>query len=257
MASDARRRRTLAASALAALVLGATLPAGAEEPKARLSYTCVVNGKKLVSDRLIPECINTGQRELNSDGSLKRIVPPNLTDDERVAKEQKDVADKIAAQAMNDAVRRDRNLMQRFPDEAKHYKARADALDEWRVSMKNSNARIALLQEERKKLDEEREFYVNDKVKKPLPHDLAQKLDANDAALEAQRSLAQTQQTEVKRINDLYDAELARLKKLWAGAPAGSLGPLPDPKSVAPAAAPAPAVGASSSAKPTTLVKGS
>jgi hypothetical protein len=146
--------------------------------------------------------------------------------------------------------------MQRFPDEAKHYKARENALDEWRVSMKNSNARIALLQEERRKLEEEREFYENDKVKKPLPHALSQKLDANDAALEAQRSLAQTQQTEVKRINDLYDAELGRLKKLWAGAPAGSLGPLPDPKSVAPAAAPAPALGASSSAKPTTLVKG-
>jgi hypothetical protein len=36
------------------------------------------------------------------------------------------------------------------------------------------------------------------------------------------------------RINALYDAELARLRKLWAGAPAGSLGP---PPSVAPAVA--------------------
>ena len=40
----------------------------------------------------------------------------------------------------------------------------------------------------------------------------------------------QNQQTEIVRINALYDAELARLKKLWGGAPAGSLGPLPGPQ---------------------------
>lgn len=254
MASDARHR-TLAALVLSALALGLAVAAGAEEQKPHSSYTCVVNGKKLVSDRLIPECTSTEQRELNPDGSLKRIVPPTLTDDERAANEQKELAQKIKLQAMNDAVRRDRNLMQRFPDEATHYRAREKALDEWRVATKNSQARIALLQQDRKKLDDERQFYENDKVKKPLPHALKQKIDANDAALEAQRSLAQTQQTEIKRIDDLYDAELARLRKLWAGAPAGSLGPLPDTKSVAPAAAPA-AVGASSGAKPATVAKG-
>jgi hypothetical protein len=29
------------------------------------------------------------------------------------------------------------------------------------------------------------------------------------------------------RINRLFDAELERLRRLWAGAPPGSLGPLP------------------------------
>ena len=32
------------------------------------------------------------------------------------------------------------------------------------------------------------------------------------------------------RINALYDVELARLKKLWSGAPPGSLGPMPGPQ---------------------------
>jgi hypothetical protein len=145
--------------------------------------------------------------------------------------------------------------MQRFPDEATHYKAREKVLDEWRIATKNSNARIALLQEERKKLDQEREFYENDKVRKPLPTNLKQRIDANEAALAAQRSLAQTQRAEIKRIDDLFDAELARLRKLWAGAPAGSLGPLPDTKSVAPPA-PAAALGGASGAKPAAVAKG-
>jgi len=58
---------------------------------------------------------------------------------------------------------------------------------------------------------------------------LKQQIDANDASLEAQNGLVQNQQTEIVRINALYDAELARLRKLWSGAPAGSLGPLPGP----------------------------
>jgi hypothetical protein len=133
--------------------------------------------------------------------------------------------------------------MQRFPDEAAHRKAREKALDDGRLSAKNSGTRIAMLLEERKKLDEEKEFYENERVKKPLPTMLKQKIDANEAALEAQRSVSQNAQAELARINSNYDAELLRLKKLWGGAPAGSLGPLPDTRG--PAAAPAASLGAS------------
>jgi hypothetical protein len=202
-------------------------PGLGQEKPARPSFTCVVNGKKIVSDRLIPDCANTEQRELNSDGSLKRIVRPTPTNDEREEIERVEREEKAKISALNDAVRRDRNLMQRFPDEATHRKAREKALDDVRLSAKNSGSRIELLVEERKKLDNERQFYENERVKKSLPTTLRQKIDANDAALTAQRSLAQNAQTELNRINALYDAELSRLKKLWGGAPAGSLGPLP------------------------------
>ena len=133
-------------------------------------YTCVdATGKRLTSDRPIPACTDREQRVLNADGSVKRIVPPTPTADERTeqeAKERQAAADRAALQ---DAIRRDRNLMQRFPDEAKHYKAREKALDEWRIATKNSNARIALLQEERKKLEEEREFYELERLWKDCP----------------------------------------------------------------------------------------
>ena len=227
--------RALVAS-LALTLAGA--PAFAQEKGPRASFSCVVNGKKIVSDRLIPECNNTEQRELNSDGSLKRFVKPPMTPDEREDAEKKEFEDKAKIAAFNDAVRRDRNLMQRYPDEASHDKARQKALDEFRVSEKNSSARIAVLLEEKKKLDEDKQFYVNDKVKKPLPTMLKQKIDANDAALEAQRSIALNAQTELGRINRNFDLERERLRKLWGGARAGSLGPLPDTRTpVAPEAA--------------------
>ncbi len=211
-----------AAAVAAAFVLQ---PCADAQPSGRPQiYDCVdAHGKRLRSDRPIPECSDREQRELNPDGSVKRIVPPTPTADERAEMEAKEREANVERVKQMDAVRRDRNLVARFPNEAAHNKARAKALDDIRNAVRISEARISLLQAERKPLLDEAEFYVN----KPMPSKLRSALDANDASLEAQKSLVQNQQSEVVRINGLYDAELARLKKLWAGAPAGSLGPLP------------------------------
>ena len=203
-----------------ALTLTLSLLAGAAQAQI---YTCVdASGKRLTSDRPIPECALREQRQLNADGSVRRIVPPAMTADERAdveARERQAAADRIAQQ---DAVRRDRNLMQRFPNEAVHHKARSAALDDVRKSVDTSEKRLAALAAERKPLTDEAEFYV----KRQMPVKLRQALDANDAATDAQRSLIQNQQAETVRINALYDVELARLKRLWAGASPGSMGAL-------------------------------
>jgi len=186
-------------------------------------YSCVDgNGKKLTSDRPIVECANRDQKVLNPDGSVKRIVPPTPTADERAeqeARERQAAAERVAHQ---DAIRRDRNLMVRFPNEAAHQKARAKALDDVRNAVAQSEKRLAGLAAERKPLLDEAEFYVG----RPLPLKLRQQLDANDAATDAQRVLIQNQQAEMVRINALFDVELARLRKLWAGATPGSMGAL-------------------------------
>ncbi|WP_280153305.1 DUF4124 domain-containing protein [Piscinibacter sp. XHJ-5] len=187
-------------------------------------YSCIdANGKKLTSDRPIVECANRDQRVLNPDGSVKRVLPPTPTADERAeqeARERQAAADRVAQQ---DAIRRDRNLMVRFPNEAAHNKQRAKALDDVRNAVAVSEKRLAALAAERKPLVDEAEFYVG----RAAPLKLRQQLDANDAATDAQKVLIQNQQAEIVRINALYDAELARLKKLWAGAAPGSMGALP------------------------------
>jgi hypothetical protein len=203
---------------VAAPVRAQTLPGGST------IYDCVdANGKRIRSDRPVADCKDKDQRLLNPDGSVRAIVPPTPTQDERAemdARERDAIAERAAK---NDAIRRDRNLVSRFPNEAEHNKARAKALDDIRNSVRVSEERVALLNAERKPLLDEAEFYVN----KALPNKLKAALDANDASLEAQKSLIQNQQGEIVRINALYDAELARLRKLWAGTPAGSLGSPP------------------------------
>lgn len=192
-------------------------------------YTCVdAQGRRHTSDRPIVACINREQRVLNRDGSVQRIIPPTLTAEERAEREAAERRAELARAAQADAVRRDRNLMARFPDEAAHGRAREAALDTVRLAMKATELRLRELAAERKPLRDESEFYRG----RPLPAALKQQLDANDAGVAAQRQAAANQELELVRINKLYDAELDRLRNLWAGAPPGSL---PSP---APAAAP-------------------
>jgi len=194
-------------------------------------YTCTTaDGRKLTSDRPIPECTSREQRVLNPDGSQRATLPPFLSLEERAAK---DAADRRAAAeriAQQDAIRRDRTLMLRYPNEAAHQRARNAALDDANKAMRLSERRIKDLNTERKPLLDEAEFYKG----RPLPAKLKQALDANDASVEAQEVLIENQKAELVRINARFDAELARLKKLWAGAAPGTLPPLNELQPTAP-----------------------
>jgi hypothetical protein len=240
MALDLSPGRRAGAVAVATILcgFGTTLMVHAADAGPQRIFQCTLpDGRKVTSDKPIAECMNAGkpQRELNKDGSERGVVEAPLTADEKAEREQRLREAEAARAATAIAVRRDRELLGRFPNEAAHAKAREKAMDDVRNSMRISDARIALLQKERKPLLDEAEFYPA----KQLPGKLKAQLDANDASLEAQKALQQTQQTEIGRINDRFDAELARLKKLWAGAPLGSLGPMPGASASAPAPAPA------------------
>lgn len=207
------------------LFAGAAGAAGAAGPAgSAVIYSCIdAKGKKLTADRPIPECITRDQRVLNTDGSVKKVVPPTMTADERAEFEAREQQAAMERAAHLDAVRRDRNLMARFPNAAAHYKARAAALDDTKAAIQRSQRRLADLATERKPLLDEAEFYQG----KALPVKLKHQLEANDTAVEAQQVLVQNQEAEIVRVNALFDVELERLRKLWAGAAPGSMGPLP------------------------------
>jgi hypothetical protein len=183
-------------------------------------YSCVDGaGKRLTSDRPIPECNGREQRVLNPDGSLNRILPPTLTVDEgerAAAIEQQRIQDRARIQ---EAIKRDRNLLNRFPDETAHRKGREKALDDLRRAVKVSEDRLVSLGRDRKPLVDESEFYTG----KALPAKLQRALDANDALTDATRSLLQNQRLEIVRIDKVYDEELERLRRLWKGAQPGSV----------------------------------
>lgn len=213
-------------AAAAAWALCAAVPGAAQaQPKETGSgiYTCVDDkGRRITSDRPIPECLAREQRQLNRDGSLQRTVPPTPTAEERAEQEQRErrAAEALALQA--DAMRQDRTLLQRYKTPEEHRRARVASLDALRSAMAATDQRLADLTRERRQLLQEAEFYRG----RTLPTKLQQSIEAVDTAMAAQRAATQHQRTELDRINRLYDVELERLRQLWAGAAPGSMGPI-------------------------------
>ncbi|MEY2655906.1 MAG: hypothetical protein RLZZ524_2934 [Pseudomonadota bacterium] len=203
-------------------LLAASLPAAAQNSAG--IYTCIdAKGRRLTSDRPIPECLDRPQDLRNKDGSVRAKVPPSLTAEERAAQEEALRAELARDAARKDALRHDRNLLTRYPDEAAHAKAREAALEPLQQALKSVEKRLAVLEVEQKSLGNEAEFYKG----RELPRKLKVRFDDNKTSIEAQRSSAANHQAELQRINARYDEELARLRKLWTGAAPGSLGPAP------------------------------
>ena len=64
-----------------ALTVPAVALAQGQTPSAAGIYSCVdAQGRRLTSDRPIPDCTTREQRVLNKDGSVQRVVPPTLTE---------------------------------------------------------------------------------------------------------------------------------------------------------------------------------
>lgn len=178
-------------------------------------YTCIdAQGRKLTSDRPIPACMDREQSVLGASGTVVQKVGPNLTAAERAQKEAKDKAELEERNKQLDERRRDRALLVRYPNKEVHDKERAEALAQVAAATQSANTRLTDLMGQRKKLDDEMEFYKKDPTKAPLY--VRRQVDENTQSIEAQKRFIADQDEETKRINSRFDADLVRLRQLWA-----------------------------------------
>jgi hypothetical protein len=187
-------------------------------------YVCTDDeGRLITRDRYIVECRHKEQRILNRDGSLRTRVPPTLTAEERAQAEAQERERREREESKKDALKYDQLLLRRFPGEAAHQRAREKALEPSRTAIQSAEARLRELALDRRKLNDEVEFYRG----RVVPIALRQQVEGNEAQAEAQRTSIKNGEAEQARIDRLFDTELQRLRRLWKGAMPGSLGPPP------------------------------
>jgi hypothetical protein len=173
-------------------------------------YSCVANGRTYSGDRPPPECANSDIRELNRDGSLRRVIPRPLTPEEQKAraieaKRKADEEEKALAQR-----RRDRSLLEAYASEQEIDVARAKALISSSEVVKRSQARLDRMAEERKRLEEETEFYK----KRETPESIKRALANNEQERAAELKIIKDAQGEMQRINERFDADKKRFREL-------------------------------------------
>lgn len=177
-------------------------------------YTCVdARGRKLTSDRPIPECTDREQKVLNPSGTVRAKVGPTLTAQEKAEQDQliKREAEERGRQA--EEKRRDRALLTRYPSKQVHDKERQEAIGGINVVIQAAAQRLTELINQRKGIDEEMEFYKKDPSKAPAY--LRRQLEENIQSQSVQIRFINEQKAEVERVNVRFDEELGRLRQLW------------------------------------------
>jgi hypothetical protein len=177
-------------------------------------YTCIDSqGRRITSDRPIAECLDREQRELGRSGTVRRVVPPSYTAEERARLDAQKKAEEAQQARVAEEKRRDRALLVRYPNQPLHDKERADALAQIDEVIAAVNKRQQALQAQRKEIDTELEFYQGDAKK--APSWLQRKIEDNVQQMEIQKRFLADQTQEKQRINARFDEELAKLKMLW------------------------------------------
>ena len=211
--------------AMSAGFMVATLLSG--QAVAQGIYTCVDgNGRKITSDRAIAECMDRTQQEITPGGVVKRVIGPSLTSAERTALEEKQrKAAELGAQQAKEK-RRERALVQRYPNKQIHDGERALALAQVNEVGNAAIKRMQELTEQRKLLNGELEFYKNDVGKAPPP--LRRQLEENDTNMAIQQRFVSDQEAARRRVNQRFDDELAKLRQMWLpmGVPATPVAPV-------------------------------
>jgi hypothetical protein len=177
-------------------------------------YTCVdAKGNRLSSDRVIAECLDREQRELNPSGTLRRPVSPALTDQQRA--DQAESARQAERERMRriEQTRRDQALLELYPDPAAYDRVRSRSLLHIETTIKAAKKQVLLLLNQRQPLDAESEFFNRNPAR--MPATLKSKLEENNTALESQRRLILAQESDKARLNARFDETLARLRPLW------------------------------------------
>jgi hypothetical protein len=174
-------------------------------------YMCTdARGKTITGDQPPPECWGYPIRQLRSDGSLRRVIEPPLTSEQRAQKAAEERRKAEEDSRRRDEARRDRALLETYSDEKEIDEARVRAVEGRRAIIDRARKQIDELQRERKKLDDESEFYAG----RAKPDRLMRAYETNAAMVKSQQKMIDDTESEMGRINERFDADRARFRAL-------------------------------------------
>jgi hypothetical protein len=174
-------------------------------------YVCTTpSGRTLTGDLPPAECQNVPIRELNRDGSVRRVIEAPLTPEQKKRREQEDKERHAREMQAQEQLRKDRALLETYASEEEIESSRDRTLASRQTLIDRANQQLKEFKLDRKRLDDEAEFYV----KRQMPDKLKRALEDN-AALQAQQLKTMDDiRADMQRINERYDAELRRFREL-------------------------------------------
>ncbi len=179
------------------------------------AYTCVDSqGRRLLSDRPIPECLDREQSLLGPSGVERKRIGPSMTQQERIQAAQKAEREREERARVQEQQRMDRALLQRYANKAAHDAERQLQMQQLEERQNLARARLEELERVRLQAFKDLAPYQS-KGEKP-PARLISSLEDADEAVAAQRRTIESNEIRRNRTLLRFDDELQRLEKLWA-----------------------------------------
>ena len=193
--------------------------AGSSLAAAKLFCCNDENGKQVCGDILPPACYGRAYRELGDNGRTIRNVDAPLTPEQRRLRDEQRKIDeekrKEEEAALREQRRKDSALLNTYGSERDIDAMRERAEADVKLSIKSAEAKIAEARAQRKKFENEAEFYK----KKQLPPEVTKGLNNADFEIKAQESVITSKQKDLDAIRSKYDEDKRRFIALTKGSP--------------------------------------
>ena len=178
-------------------------------------YTCKdASGKTITSDRPLPECQGRDGRILSNQGTTVKTIEAPLTSEQQAAREVEEEKKKEAGIKRAEQLRKDKALLNTYQNIDDLESKRQRALLQVEREMKEAERRVSFLAKQELEIKEEEAFFK----KKQMPLELKRKLDENEGALRAERSLLASKKDEITQVNQRFDEDKKRFTELSAPA---------------------------------------
>lgn len=205
-----------------ALFLGICLMLAHGLAQAQTIKKCVdEKGVTHYGDPLPPQCAKSEIKEITTQGTVKKTLDRPLTPEEIKARQEEELRTRDSRRKEEEQQRRDRALLATYGAEKEFDVSRDKALDVVNTRQKTAEGRLKELEEQKKKLEAEAEFYNSGKSKsgkgKEAPSTLTQAMERNKKDIETVKDSIAKMLEEKKLIASTFEADKQRWKDLKSG----------------------------------------
>ena len=173
------------------------------------------SGKQVCGDILPQACYGRAYRELGSNGQTIRTVDAPLTAEQRSQREAEEEKRKREEEKRKEQQRKDQALLNTYGNEQDIELMRKRAEGDVLKAITNAEKKIVEIRQQRKKFENEAEFYK----KKTLPHEVQKGLADADSDINSQEVFIAEKKKELEVIRAKYDEDKRRFVELISQRP--------------------------------------
>ena len=163
-------------------------------------------GKQFCGDLLPPACYGRAYREIGSDGRTLRNVEAPPTAEQRAQRAAEEEKRKAEEAARKEQQLKDQALLNTYSNVRDIEAMRLHTEEDVQKSIKAAEAKIVEIRAQRKKFENEAEFYK----KKRMPAEVQKGLSDADFEVKAQESIIESKKKELEIIRAKYDEDRRR-----------------------------------------------